>query len=224
MPIHDWTRVTAGTFHDFLRGWQFDLRRALNKHILPPGYYALAERRNAPQTETKASQVRPFPESESGARAASAHNADRIAVRDEAGRVVAIIEVVSPGNKDTRHAIASFVRKAVDFLHNGINLVVIDLFPPTPRDPDGVHRAIWNELTDEPFAERPANKPLTVAGYDAGVPLVAYVDSVAVGDALPDVALFLAPGWYVNIPLDATYNRSWDETPQPIRALVAPAA
>jgi hypothetical protein len=222
MPIHYWTRVNAGTFHDFIRGWQFDLRRPLNKHILPRGYYTVAEWRHAPHTETKAEVGRSFPVSESDARASYARRADRIAVRDETGRVVAVIEVVSPGNKDTRHAIASFVRKVVDFLHNGINLVVIDLFPPTPRDPDGVHRAIWNELTDEPFAERPANKPLTVAGYDAGDPLVAYVDNVAVGDALPDVALFLAPGWYINIPLEVTYNRSWEETPQPIRALVAP--
>lgn len=242
MPIHDWTRVNAGIFHHFHQDWVIEICRTLNRGVLPPGFLALSDQRvSGPEPDIVALQLRGSdapggvavfdapPRAQQtarveSARASYARRADRIAVRDETGRVVAVIEVVSPGNKDSRHAIASFVGKAVDFLRNGINVVVIDLFPPTPRDPDGVHRAIWNELTDDPFAERPANKPLTVAGYDAGDPLVAYVDNVAVGDALPDVALFLAPGWYVNIPLDATYNRSWEETPHPIRGLVAPVA
>src|SRR5215510_13070680 len=43
MPVHDWSRVTAGTFHDFHLAWIAELRRALNGGLLPPGYYALAE-------------------------------------------------------------------------------------------------------------------------------------------------------------------------------------
>jgi hypothetical protein len=39
---------------------------------------------------------------------------------------------------------------------------------------------------------------------------------------LPDEPLFLAPGWYVNVPLEKTYEASWDVTPKPIRDLVAP--
>jgi len=43
MPIHDWTRVNAGIFHDFHHGWIEELKRALNRGLLPPDYYALAE-------------------------------------------------------------------------------------------------------------------------------------------------------------------------------------
>src|SRR5437868_430814 len=43
MPIHDWTRVNAGIFHDFHHDWITMLKRALNDGLLPPGYYALAE-------------------------------------------------------------------------------------------------------------------------------------------------------------------------------------
>jgi hypothetical protein len=43
---------------------------------------------------------------------------------------------------------------------------------------------------------------------------------VAVGNPLPDAPLFLAPGWYVNVPLEATYRASWDVTPRPIRDLL----
>src|SRR6267143_1688609 len=43
MPIHDWTRVTAGTWHDFHLAWIAEIRNALNGGILPPDYYAQAE-------------------------------------------------------------------------------------------------------------------------------------------------------------------------------------
>ena len=43
MPIHDWTRVYAGIFHDFHHEWISVIRRALNSGLLPPDYYALAE-------------------------------------------------------------------------------------------------------------------------------------------------------------------------------------
>ncbi len=43
MPIHDWTRVDAGIFHHFHHGWIEDLSRALNRGLLPPDHYALAE-------------------------------------------------------------------------------------------------------------------------------------------------------------------------------------
>ena len=43
MPIHDWTRVNAGIFHDFHHSWIEEIKRALNRGLLPGEYYALAE-------------------------------------------------------------------------------------------------------------------------------------------------------------------------------------
>src|SRR5260370_19526193 len=43
MPVHNWTRVEAGIFHSFHVTWIGDLARALNRGLLPPEYYALAE-------------------------------------------------------------------------------------------------------------------------------------------------------------------------------------
>src|SRR5690242_2652111 len=43
MPVHDWTRVEAGIFHDFHTTWVTEIRSALNEGVLPEGYYALAE-------------------------------------------------------------------------------------------------------------------------------------------------------------------------------------
>jgi hypothetical protein len=43
MPVHDRTRVLAGTFHDFDPAWIAELRNALNAGLQPEGYYALVE-------------------------------------------------------------------------------------------------------------------------------------------------------------------------------------
>ena len=43
MPIHDWTRMEPGDFHDFHQGWVIRIRDALNQGPLPPGYMAMAE-------------------------------------------------------------------------------------------------------------------------------------------------------------------------------------
>ena len=156
MPIHDWTRVDAGTFHDFHQGWTIEIRNRLNGGILPDGYFAMADQRvSGPEPDIVALRLR-GPEPTGGLVVAEtpprvkqaarveteaalyARKANRIAIRHGLGRVVAMIEVVSPGNKDSKHAIASFVAKAVDFLRNGIHFLVVDPFPRGPRDPDGI--------------------------------------------------------------------------------------
>ena len=47
----------------------------------------------------------------------------RVVIRHGLGRVVAIIELVSPGNKDSHNALRSFVTKACDILNQGIHPV-----------------------------------------------------------------------------------------------------
>ncbi len=242
MPIHDWTRVDAGTFHDFHQGWTIEIRNRLNGGILPDGYFAMAEQRvGGPEPDVVALRLR-GPEPTGGLIVADtpprikqaarveteaslyARKSNRIAIHHGSGRVVAMIEVVSPGNKDSKHAITSFVAKAVDFIRNGIHFLVIDPFPPGPRDPDGIAQAIWDQLVGDPLTTCPKNRQATIAAFDAGEPLTAYAEAVAIGEPFPDAPLFLGPGWYVNVPLDATYQASWNVTPRPIRdRLAAPS-
>src|SRR5439155_22935096 len=67
-----------------------------------------------------------------------------IAVRHVSGdRLVAMVEIVSPGNKANRHAFQAFVDKVCELLERRIHLLIVDPFPPSRRDPDGVHAAIW---------------------------------------------------------------------------------
>jgi hypothetical protein len=128
-------------------------------------------------------------------------------------------EIVSPGNNDSKNAIRSFIAKTIEFISNGINLLVIDLFPPTPRDPQGIHKAIWDEMHEEPF-ELPPEKPLTLAAYEAGAVIRAYVEPIGVGDQMSSMPLYLEPGSYILAPLEETYQRTWDRCPLEMKEIV----
>lgn len=43
MPMHDWTRVDAGIYHDFHHEWISEISRGLNRGLLPITLYALPE-------------------------------------------------------------------------------------------------------------------------------------------------------------------------------------
>ena len=129
MPVHNWSRVAAGIFHDFHHEWISAIKRCLNHGLLPADYYALAER-----------------------------------------------------------------------------------IPPSPRDPQGIHRAIWDELLDNDFT-LPPGRPLTLAAYIGGPIPEVFVNTTAVGMTLPGMPLFLTPNEYVPLPLEATYQSAWEEVP-----------
>ena len=56
--------------------------------------------------------------------------------------------------------------------------------------------------------------------YQAGEERVAYIEPVAVGDELPDMALFLAGDLHVITPLEATYQAAWAASPEALREAV----
>jgi hypothetical protein len=237
MPIHDWTRVEPGDFHDFHQGWIIEIRNALNRGLLPPGYMAMVEQiTGRPIPDVVALQTRRPPGPGGGVavkeapptarviarfeKVVYARRASRVVIRHGRGRVVAIIEIMSPGNKDSRNALRSFVEKAADILNQGVNLLVVDLFPPTPRDPHGIHQAICDELFGEAPFEAPPGKPLTVASYLAAEIPTAYVEPVGVGDPLPSLPIFLSEEEYVPAPLETTYSQAWAVYPALLKEFV----
>jgi hypothetical protein len=241
MPIHDWTRVDAGLFHAFHQSWIIVLARALNTGVLPVDYFALPEqsiqgpipdiltlnlssgRGEAVGTDRGLAVASVPPRARLVRRAEDTiyvRKADRIAVRHRHGQVVGVVEIVSPGNKASKNELRTFVEKTTNLILQGIHLLVIDLFPPSKRDPQGIHKAIWDEFVEEEFA-LPSDQPLTLAAYDAGPPPVAYVEPIAVGDALPDMPIFLRPDYYVPAPLEESYRITWDEFfPTPMKRLL----
>ena len=206
MPMHDWKSQHRGAFHNFRFLWLAQLLNRLNDETLPSGHFAMAERACDGSECEQLSDV-------------YALKANRIAIHHELGEVVAIIELVSPGNIDCRNAIRMFVDKARNLLLKGVNLLVVDPFPPGPRDPQGIHQAIWEQFTDAPF-ELPPEKPLTIAAYQAMPNLTTYIEPIAVGDPLPVMPLFLDWNLHINVPLEESYQTTWNVLPVELRRLV----
>ena len=244
MPIHDWSRVPSGLFHHFHQSWSIRMSDALNGGLLPPNLSALVERRAgvkepdilaiedyAPLNEVETSSLErragstatlEAPASRIVQRSSEeiyAGRANRIVVRHHLGRIVAVIEIVSPGNKDKRGAIRNFVDKTVEFIEAGVHVLVVDLFPPTVRDPKGLHKLIWDEIEDQPF-ELPDGLDRLLMSYQAGREKVAYIEPLAIGDTMPDMPLFLTPHLHVKVPLEATYEATWNVLPQQLRMAV----
>ena len=194
MPMHDWTKVEAGIFHAFHHGWISALSDALNGGKLPTDYYALPEQVAAgfgPDVLTLQGGSGDDSSSDTSTallarpRATFTAQTDAefyrrkkssIVVRHVSGdRIVAMIEIVSPGNKSNRHAFQAFVDKACELLEHRIHLLVID------------------------------------------------IEAVAVGQPLPDMALFLEPNGCVMVPLEATYESAFAAMPKRWRTVLAPA-
>jgi hypothetical protein len=240
MPVNDWTRVDAGLFHDFHQCWSIDIKRALNAGLLPKGFIALIEQKVGPKepdvlavdqfteerrsgelggvmiAETPATQI-----IRKSSREQYADLANRIIIKHGLGQTVAAIEIVSPGNKDSKRAFKQFIEKSLEFINLGIHLLVIDLFPPTPRDPFGIHRAIWDDFEEEDVHfEFPPGKDRILASYHADREKAAYAEPLGVGDPLSTMPLFLFEGRHIKVPLEAMYQTTWSYLEPEMRAIV----
>ncbi len=239
MPLHDWSRVPPGLFHHFHQHWSIEITTALNRGRLPKGLAALVERRAGPK-EPDVLAIEEYTGRRSAISAEGglatmeppvtriirrttnqiyATRANQIVIRHHLGRIVAVIEIVSPGNKDSRAALRDFVDKSIDFLRKGVHLLVVDLFPPTNVDPCGIHKAIWDEILLEEFAF-PEGKNRILVSYDAGLEKIAYIETIGVGDELPDMPIMLTSGLHVKVPLESTYQTAWQLSPESYRRAV----
>src|SRR5437667_5998030 len=167
MPVHDWPRVQAGVFHDFHHAWIAENKRALNRKLKGTSYYALVEQWAGglspdvltlqwPESAGKKTRKPAVPSSGGGLAVASSPPKARFRFKDEKRwyaakkkavtirhvsehELVAVLEILSPGNKASRAALDDFVHKAHDLLKAGVHFALVDLFPPTRRDPEGIH-------------------------------------------------------------------------------------
>jgi hypothetical protein len=225
MPVHDWSRVDAGTFHAFHTAWITHLSETLNGGVLPGGYYAMPGQhagRWIADILTLQMPIAPAqpPRDDGGVAVADAppkvrHRllsspSDRatrrtLAVRHVSGhKIVALLEIISPANKDRATHVRDFIDKAESALAHGIHLLLVDLFAPGPFDPSGMHGALWERFVDEP-SPLSENEPLTLVSYLAGPQPEAYLERLSLGSPLPEMPLFLNPDRYIGVPLEQTY-------------------
>ena len=244
MPVHDWTRVSDGTFNDFHYSWVLEIKRALMRGLLPKGYYVMAEQiggdigapdvltlqahNSTPESDGSLSGTATLTESPPAVHARTTIPRDSYArmqrtvvIRHTSDdRIVAMIEVFSPGNKSSRHAFRSFLDKAVAALDNGIHLLLVDAHPPGPRDPNGIHGAIMSEIGTEEYKLNGA-KALTVGAYRGGAVVEAFAVHFTVGQPIPEMPLFLTNENYIKVPLEETYMAAWEDVPRQYREVLS---
>ncbi len=235
MPLHDWTKVEAGIFHDFHTVWIGEIRNTLNEGLLPSGYYALAEQHAGhfisdvltlhapPSADIVSREVR---QSGDGGLAV-AEVPPQVAIREShdlaarqlrrsltirhvsTHRIIALLEIVSPANKDRVEHVEEFAMKTVTALERGIHVLVVDLFPPSLSAPKGLDFEIRRRFLGDVTPPSELNGRASLVSYAIGRLLDIYRESVALADLLPAMPLFLTDQRYVNVPLEETYQVAW---------------
>ena len=125
-------------------------------------------------------------------------------------RLVAVVEIVSPANKDRPDRRRSFAVKTLAYLQHGIGLVVIDAVL-VPRF--NLHNEMVRLMgLGEPFLLE-ADPPIYAAGYqpvgaDDQGQIVAWPHLLEVGERLPTVPLYLRGTGCIPLDLEATYTET----------------
>ena len=128
--------------------------------------------------------------------------------------MVAVIEIVSAGHKSSRGRFDTFLLKVLGLIGAGVHVLLVDLHPPGPRDPRGLHAAVWSRLTGQDGSvggngavrgNGAAAATLTQASYLADFPPRAFAEPTRVGGELVRMPLFLTTEDYIEAPLPETY-------------------
>jgi hypothetical protein len=181
----------------------------LNQELQPKSKSALLERKD-PNAKTDHLSDEP----------AYAILANRIAIKHNLIRTVAIIEAVSPGNKDAPESVRSFVGSMVNFIRQGVHVLLIDLFPPSPHASQGIHKLIWDEIHGKRPFVFPTGQDRLLVSYQVGEDCNAFVDPIGLNDELPKMPLFFMKDRYVEVPQQEAYDMAWDRCPELVKKVV----
>ena len=224
MPIHNWGKTSHSHFHSFLHhGWVWQIMKYLNKSALPTGYLAVAEKNVGPYIadvvttqEDDVESYNSFPSLTPTLVVAAptfTTVGKCISIYDrEKAKIVAVIEIVSPGNKNAREKVDTFVEKSVNYLASGIHYLIIDVLPATRLIDNFVNKI----LVQIDGGEIHQTKELYAASFQCLDPrLQLYVEEFNVGDVLPKVPVFLQKE-YVLVDLEATYSATLEDLPDSV--------
>lgn len=225
MPLHDWT--ACDNFDGLHTYWMTEIARQLRAK-LPPGYRAVigtspivsvgGELRHLDVAVTNGTHHPPTPGT---ARAPDAEVAVAMSVLDEDltvqvernGRLVAVVELISPRNKDRPSARDTYAARYLGYLQGGVHLLVVDVH----RRPIGF--SFPQRIAAELQADLPAPPAPSAVSYRAGGPtpdggrfLAVWAESLTVGQPLPEVVLPIAAAFDVTIDLEASYSRAAEDS------------
>ena len=251
MPLHDWTHVDAGIFHDFHVAWIAEIRKALNGGLLPEGYYALAEQHAgraiadvltlhaSPAAWTQRRHVADAP-GDGRSRPGRCASPGAAPAHGRTGRAGPPPlpghppRQRPPPRRPHRDRLAGEQGplpprqglRRQGRVRPGPRRASAAGGPVSSRPPRSLGDA-WRRPPGARGVRGAVRRARGRAG-DAGQlrrgPVVEiYVEHVAIGAALPEMPLFLHSDRYVNVPLEPTYQAAYDGMPAFWRGVRAPA-
>jgi hypothetical protein len=234
MPLHDHFRGELAKrrgWTSFHTAWATYIAEDLNER-LPPGYYAgpysryeieidvatWSEADNAVNqpgagwTPSAPQAVAPF--------IATTDEVEVRIFRNEGGPVLAgAVELVSPANKDRPETREAFVSKCRGYLDQGAGVLLVDIV--TERKAN-LHRLLLERVA--PSASRGDDSDLYTAAYrplrqDKETSLAIWYESMALGQSLPTMPLWLRGAVCVSMGLEQTYETTIRRQRIPVNGL-----
>ncbi|HWG42376.1 MAG TPA: DUF4058 family protein [Gemmataceae bacterium] len=125
-------------------------------------------------------------------------------------RLVAVIELISPSNKDRAETRRAFAAKCVAYLQRGIGLIVVDIV--TSRS-GNLHHEVLEILGQAEGSVLPADAELYAVAYRPAHrantnQLDLWPVPLALGQSLPLLPLALRGAFFVPVDLEATYTET----------------
>ena len=217
-------------WESFHAAWATEIMRTLNRHVLPPGFFAEAQVYVGSRVEI---DVATF-EQEKGERSVTDGNAGGVAVArwappttalvmpavfpDEievqvfgtttGATLVAAVELISPGNKDRPETRRAFVAKCLSYLQMGMGLVIVDIVTQRPAN---LHDELVS-LLEQPAFRFQVPASLYAAAYrpvrrTTGDGIDLWLHGLSVGQPLPILPLALRGAATVPLDLESTYGQ-----------------
>jgi hypothetical protein len=231
MPLLDHFNPPLNRTHpwrSFHGAWAAAMARLLNQGVLPSGYYAvpLVDRDGPIEIDVAALREQGLPGSTKAetspqtwtppvpglAVAIELPATDEVEVQvfadDGDPRLAAAVELLSPRNKDRPQARQAFAVKCVGYLQQGSSVVVVDTV--TTRRAD-LNAAILSLLGVDVSAAAPPSSLSAVSYRAIGLEeetqqLQLWPASLALGQSLPTLPLWIASDFSVPLDLEASYQ------------------
>jgi len=234
MPLYDLTRLQFpgddSIYHHFHASWLISLADTLNRTFPEAsGFEAIFEKKVSPleadvvtidsleEGVRKQLIVPPLPASPiSFINPTFPDVAKDLTIRTPSGKIVSVIELTSPGNKDAQKKAVAYAINAVSYLQRGINYLVIDVLPST-NFVDTFHNLIADLLEGNRLTP-PEGKPFYIISY--GVRIVSgdvridgYPYWLKLGETLPRISLFLIDDLHIEVDLESTFMEAVERLP-----------
>jgi hypothetical protein len=203
--------------------WMTEIARALRAD-LPPGYRAVIG--SSPLVAVGVAPVQPDvavtngpshpPASTSSATpepdveiAVAMLEEDASVQVERAGRLVAVVELISPRNKDRPSAREQYAARYLSYLRGGVHLLLVDVHR---RPLDFCFPQLIAADLGEPLPAPPAPSAVSyrvgAAAATGGRLLAVWQHPLGIGESLPTMPLPLTPDVAVVIDLEGTYSRA----------------